>query len=246
MTRRVQVDGDLVIIGDVHLDAGDREVGEFCAMLEETAATCAAMILAGDLFNLWIGRKELQPEHITQVADTLRVVRRRGVQVHYLEGNRDYFIAREYQGDLFDTVTTEGLELQAGGHRLFAAHGDMANLNDRQYHRWRRFSRSSPVWFLFNLLPVGIRIRLAERIEGRFRSTNRDYKIAFPEEEVRSYAEAWFREGVDLVVLGHFHIEKELQASSNGAGRVLVLPEWKGSRRCLRICRGGEVLFQAT
>jgi UDP-2,3-diacylglucosamine hydrolase len=246
MTRQVQVDGDLVIIGDVHLDAGDREVGEFCAMLEETAGTCVAMILAGDLFNLWIGRKDIQREHIKQVADALRAVRRRGVQVHYLEGNRDYFIARECEGDLFDTVTTAGLELQAGGHRIFAAHGDMANLNDRQYHRWRRFSRSSPIWFLFNLLPAGTRMRLAERIESRFRRTNQDYKIAFPEQEVRAYAGAMFREGVDLVVLGHFHIEKDLQASTAGTGRILVLPEWKGSRRCLRIGKGGEVLFQAT
>lgn len=246
MSRRLQVHGDLVFIGDVHLDAGDKEVDEFCTMLEAMALTCGAMVLAGDLFNLWIGRRELQQDHITQVVDTLRKVRERGVQVHYLEGNRDYFIVNAYQGDVFDTVTTEGLEMEAGGYKLFASHGDMANMKDRQYHRWRRFSRSAVIWFLFNLLPRNTRVRFAERIEGRFRRTNQEYKIEFPEKEVCMYADARFQERFDLVVLGHFHVEKDFPADLPSRGRILILPEWKGSRRCLRIREDGEVLFQET
>ncbi len=246
MTGPVEVAGDLVFVGDVHLDAGDRAIESFRFMLEETAATCSSLVLAGDLFNLWIGRKKLEQEHIGQVLETLKRIRSRGTGLHYLEGNRDYFIARHYLGEVFDTVTTDGLELSAGGHRIFTSHGDLANLEDRQYHAWRKFSRSAPVWWLFNRLPRRTRIRMAERAERRFRQTNREYKSGFPEEAVRAYAGRRFGEGFDLVVLGHFHLEKDLNAGPEGRGRILVLPEWKGSRRILRIRKEGETLFQNT
>ena len=51
-------------------------------------------------------------------------------------------------------------------------------------------------------------------------------------------------EEFDLVVLGHFHVEKDLVLEPPGpAGRVMVLPEWKGSRRYLRVGADGRAAF---
>lgn len=84
---------------------------------------------------------------------------------------------------------------------------------------------------------------MSERIEGSMRATNLAYKRRFPEQEVREYADAYFRKGFDLVILGHFHLEKDLDSIGPGGGRILVLPEWKESRRYLRISTGGRVEF---
>ena len=76
------------------------------------------------------------------------------------------------------------------------------------------------------------------------RRTNLAYKQEFPEDQVRVYAEARFREGHDVVVLGHFHIEKDLSSGANGgAGRILVLPEWRESRRHVVARNDGTVEF---
>ena len=66
-------------------------------------------------------------------------------------------------------------------------------------------------------------------------------KREFPEAMVRGYAAARFRAGHDIVVLGHFHIEKDL--AGEAGGRILVLPEWKGSRRHLEIDPSVTVAF---
>ena len=235
--------GDLVFVGDVHLDREDPELEPFCRMLETVARDAGTLVLVGDLFNLWIGGNGPEPDHIRQVLDCLRAIRKNGVAVCYLEGNRDYFIRMHYEGDVFDTVAENGFREVVAGLKVFAIHGDLANPNDRQYRNWRRFSRSKPVRAVLRMLPGRWRTGLAERLENRMRRSNLAYKRSFPEEEVREYAAARFREGDDLVVLGHFHLEKDLRETGPGRGRILVLPEWKGSRRCLRVKADGQVEF---
>ncbi|MBD3866897.1 MAG: metallophosphoesterase [Acidobacteria bacterium] len=234
---------DLVFIGDVHLDRDDPAVEPFCRMLETVAGDAATLVLAGDLFNLWIGGNGPEPDHIRPVLDCLRSIRRSGVAVRYLEGNRDYFIRTHYEGDVFDSVAENGLYEEVAGLRVFSIHGDLANPDDRQYRNWRRFSRSLPVRLLFRACPHRWRTSLADRLESRMRRSNLEYKREFPETAVREYAAGPFRNGCDLVVLGHFHVEKDLPATGPEGSRILVLPEWKGSRRCLRVGADGQARF---
>jgi hypothetical protein len=88
-------------------------------------------------------------------------------------------------------------------------------------------------------------VRLADAIEQRLRGSNRSFKASFPEDAVRAYAAGRLSNGHDTVVLGHFHVEKDLVAKAPSApGRILVLPEWKGSRRHLRCGRDGSIKFE--
>jgi len=217
-------------VGDVHLDLGDPDVAPFTRMLHGLSATCDSLVLMGDLFNLWIGRPGMQLAHQHEVAETLRAIRGRGVAVHYIEGNRDYGIGAAFLGDLFDTAGDQGLELRVAARSLWAIHGDLANRADRRYRAWRRLSRG-PVWRCFSLLPAGLQLRVAGKLETWMRSTNLAFKGAFPRERIGEYASEFVARGHDAVVLGHFHIEKHWQLPAGGS--VYVLPEWKGSRRIL-------------
>lgn len=235
---------DLVYIGDVHLDVGDAHLGDFLLFLDSLVSTAGRVVLAGDLFNLWIGERELEQEHQTAVLARFEALRKRGVVVRYLEGNRDYRIARAYEGRYLDESTAGGLSEHHGGHRIFAIHGDLANPRDRQYRAWRRLSRSAPFWAFFRLLPRNRRLRFAEGLEGRMRSSNLEYKSEFPEAEVRAYGAGFLARGFDTVVLGHFHVEKDLVSTPPAPpGRIFVLPEWKESRRYLRVSADGEIVF---
>ena len=198
----------------------------------------------GDLFNLWIGRPELEQAHHAAVVRKLAELRERGLTVRYIEGNRDYRIGPCYAGRAFDEATDRGIVERFGGRRIVAIHGDLANRADRRYRRWRRVSRSGPAWVLFNLLPRGRRLRLAESLERRLRSTNPEFKAAFPEAQVRDYAGTLLAPDDDALVLGHFHLEKDLAPTADGpAARILVLPDWKSSRRHLRVSPAGEIAF---
>ena len=234
--------GDLVFIGDVHLEQGDSELGAFLDFLGRVGRTSRRIVLMGDLFNLWIGRREMEQPHQTAVLEKLTELRADGVGVRYLEGNRDYRIAAAYAGRALDDSTENSLLERFGGRRLVAVHGDLANPHDLRYRAWRRFSRSAVVWRLFNLLPLARRLRFSRGLEARMRSTNPEFKGEFPEDVVRAYATSILGPQDDALVLGHFHVERELACAGSKA-RILVLPEWKSSRRHLRVDCTGDIAY---
>ena len=235
---------DLAFIGDVHLDRGDPQLRAFLDFLDRLARTSRRIVLMGDLFQLWLGRRDLEQPHQTAVLEKFRELRARGVAVRYLEGNRDYRIGACYAGSAFDNSTEQRIVECIGGRRLVAIHGDLANRQDRRYRTWRRFSRSAAVWLLFNALPRNWRLQLANRLERRLRSSNQEFKREFPEALVREYARSLLGPEDDALVLGHFHVEKDLAPESGGTqGRILVLPEWKSSRRHLRVDAAGRIAF---
>jgi len=231
---------DLIFIGDVHLDRGDPFLERFLEFLERVSRTSRRIVLMGDLFNLWIGRAELEQPHQTAVVTKLEELRERGVFVRYLEGNRDYRIGPCYAGRALDDASGSAVLECHGGKRLVAIHGDLANPADRQYRAWRRLSRTRLAWSIFHLLPRGRRLRFAEGLERRLRTSNPDFKRSFPEAVVRAYAARLLGPRDDALVLGHFHVEQDLASPS---GRVLVLPDWKSTRRHLRVGPEGEIGF---
>jgi UDP-2,3-diacylglucosamine hydrolase len=233
-----------VFVGDVHLDRDDPDLGAFVAYLEGLGRTASRVVLMGDLFNLWIGDAGLEQEHHRTIVRCLRDLRKDGVEVHYLEGNRDYRIARAHAGGAFDTVHAEGLREDWGGRRIWASHGDLVNRHDVQYRSWRRLSRSAPMGWLLSMVPERRRFALAESLERRMRGTNLSMKRAFPEALVREFAAPFLADGADAVVLGHFHAEHELSAGPGGTQRIFVLPEWKGTRRHLRVSAAGGMAFE--
>lgn len=236
---------DVVFVGDVHLDREDAHLDAFLSFLEGLRPSVGRLVFMGDLFNVWIGRRDLEQPHHRSVIERLESLRRDGLVIRYVEGNRDYRIAEGYRGRGLDDATADGVAERIGGLRLFAIHGDLANPHDRQYRAWRRISRSLPAWWVLAAIPRGRRVRFVENLEDRLRGANLGYKQVFPEADVRTYAARYLRQGYDAVVLGHFHVEKDLEAvPPSPPGRILVLPEWKEDRRYLRVTADGEIRFE--
>lgn len=236
---------DLVFIGDVHLDRDDPDLPAFLAYLRGLVPRAGRVVLIGDLFNLWIGVPELEQEHHNAVISCLRAMRSAGTEIHYLEGNRDYRIAAAHLGTTFDAVSDVGLDETWAGRRIFASHGDLVNRRDVQYRIWRRFSRSAAAWRLFSAFPRARRFKIAESFEKSMRATNANMKRVFPEAFVRAFAAPHLGDVGDAVVLGHFHVEKDLLARPTGTGRIIVIPEWKGSRRHLRVDALGAMAIES-
>jgi len=244
MSGPVPAGGKLASVGDVHLDRGDPELEPCLSFLDHLGRTSRRIVFLGDLFNVWLGRKELEQPHQAAVLAKLRALRASGVGIGYVEGNRDFRIAPVYGGDAIDDASCSGLAEEQGGTRLFAAHGDLVNVRDSRYRLWRAVSRSAPVWWLFNRLPATRRLRLAESLERRLRRTNVAYKQEFPEAALREFAADILRRGFDVLVLGHFHVERDFPIGPPGPrGRAVVLPEWKGQRRHLEVDEKGRVEF---
>lgn len=234
---------DAVFVGDVHLERDDPALGDFLGMLQRASENAATVVLLGDLFNLWVARDEFEGPHHRAVLEAFDRMRLSGIEVAYVEGNRDYRVARRHGGSRVTRAVEAELKLVHGGRRIVAVHGDLANPHDRQYRTWRRISRSEWFWRLFLAVPRARRAAWADGLERRMRASNVRFKREVPERDIQAYAARYFREGQDLVILGHFHVERVLPAIPPDTGTAIVLPEWKGSRRHLRVDGAGAYRF---
>jgi UDP-2,3-diacylglucosamine hydrolase len=239
-----RTEGNLVAIADSHMVRHDEELGRFVACLDSLARDTAKLYLLGDIFNIWLGSKRFEMEHMGPVLDALRRLARAGVEVRLVEGNRDFHVADGYLGDPFAAVVPDGEETFFAGRRFWLTHGDLVNEADRQYRMWRRFSKSRALWTAFRALPSGIGTSAGNALEARLRGTNVRHKAYFPQEACERYGRRLIALGYDRILMGHVHLERVLDLESEGrAGKLIVLPDWRSSHRYLRFGADGSERF---
>jgi len=235
---------DLVVVADTHLIRHDDELSRFIAFLESLTGRTEVLYHLGDVFNIWLGNRRFEMEHMTPVLEAMRRLAASGTRLRLVEGNRDFHVEDGYDRDPFEKIEPDGEEREFGGRRLHFAHGDLVNEADRQYRAWRRFSKSRALWGAFRLLPGGAGIALGSFLETRLRGTNVRYKSYFPHETFEAYGRRHVGAGVDRVLLGHIHMEKVLEIDAGARrGRLIVLPDWRSSHRYYRFGADGSEGF---
>jgi UDP-2,3-diacylglucosamine hydrolase len=213
----------VALIADAHLGGPGGPGAPLAGQLRALPGLgCDRLLLLGDLFQVWVGDRRYETEDVRVVVGALRELRRAGVWVGYVEGNRDFFLDGSVYADAFDELATE-IALECDGRRVLAVHGDGLNERDRRYRFWRWLSKSSPSRLLFRRLPGPVARFLVGGTERRLARTNFRHKQRIPDEVIRRYAQARLREGYDLVLLGHFH-EERLYRLEGGEARIL--PAW--------------------
>ncbi|HJV23766.1 MAG TPA: VanZ family protein [Holophagaceae bacterium] len=174
--------------------------------LREAAAARpdADWLFLGDVFDVWVGIPAMETQAQAAFLTWVDGRRAAGAWVGLWLGNREYFLDRH--AGRFDLLG-EGTGGRLAGEGLAFEHGDLINASDRAYRTWNLLSRSGLLWAAFRLLPGPWAHGLATAIERRLRTTNREYKLAFPEaafgEAARAVAPATF-------LTGHFHTEQRV------------------------------------
>jgi UDP-2,3-diacylglucosamine hydrolase len=213
----------VALIADAHLSGPGGPAGPLVAQLEALPAQgCRRLVLMGDLFQAWVGFRSFETPDVAAVAAALRKLRSAGVEVEYVEGNRDFFLAGSPYADAFDRVALE-TAFEVGGVRYLAVHGDGLNDRDWQYRFWRSLSKSFLTRFVVGSIPRTLAHRMVHSTERRLSQTNFKHRAALPEEAIRRYAERRLAEGHDVLLLGHFHEPRVWQVSG---GEVRLLDAW--------------------
>jgi len=220
--------GRTAIIADSHLGGPGGEAGPLIEQLEALPDQgCERLVLLGDIFQAWVGFPHFETPEIAAVVPVLRRLRRGGMPVHYIEGNRDFFLDAGPYADAFDSVVRE-LAFEVDGVRYLAVHGDGLNDADRQYLFWRWLSKSAPAGFGFRHLPRRLARRLVATTEQRLSKTNFKHKIEIPEAVIRAWGDRRLAEGYDVLLLGHFHEERHWHQPG---GEIRLLEAWYTGRR---------------
>jgi UDP-2,3-diacylglucosamine pyrophosphatase LpxH len=222
------VSAPIAILADAHLGGPG---GGAEPLVRQLAALpglgCRRLVLLGDLFQAWIGFPRFATADVAAVVAALRALRAQGVEVDYVEGNRDFFLAGSPYADAFDRLALE-VAFTLDGTRYLAVHGDGLNDGDWQYRFWRRLSKSAPVRALVRRTPRRLAHRMVHSTERRLSQTNFKHRRALPEAAIRRYAERRLAEGHDVLLLGHFH---EPRVWSVAGGEVRLLDAWFRTRQ---------------
>lgn len=234
-----------VFLSDAHLNEDDIHTRNFVSFAEKAAAENAALFLLGDVFDLWFGSPGLTFGFQKPVISRLRELRRNGLRLYYVEGNRDFYLKKHHEGHTFDAVAEEEMKAAVGGKTLYLSHGDTVNRADIVYRFWKALSKNRLAFEAVSALPPSMFLPLADRLERKLKRTNRRYRGSFPEKECREFALRRFAAGVDFVILGHFHSERLLRFAQGQATKVLaVLPSWREEWRHFFLTAEGEFGFR--
>ena len=217
----------VALIADSHLGGPGGPAGPLVAQLEALPAQgCRRLVLMGDIFQAWIGFRSFETPDVAAVVAVLRELRRKGVRVEYVEGNRDFFLAGSPYADAFDLIALE-TSFQVAGVRYLAVHGDGLDDKDWKYRFWRKLSKSAPVRLAVRAIPGPLAHRLVHSTERKLSRTNFKHRTHLPEGAIRSYAERRLAGEFDILLLGHFHEPRRWRVQG---GEVRLLQAWFESR----------------
>lgn len=223
--------GQIFVIGDSHigLSYGSEEpIVAWLARLE--ALRPKALYLNGDLFHYLIAHPTFRTSSVDKVFDAFRAARDRGLPIHYVEGNRDFFLKGSF---VEESVTDIALEyaVEAGDKRYLVVHGDMINDRDWPYRFWRSVSKNPVSKLGINFIPMNAARRFVHDVEERLAKTNFKHKSRLPLELMEAYARRRAADGYTHIVFGHFHQKLVVP----GPATVAILPAWYESGEAMVI-----------
>jgi UDP-2,3-diacylglucosamine pyrophosphatase LpxH len=225
--------GQIYVIGDSHIGLADGSERAINAWLDRFAALePRALYLNGDLFHYLIAHPKFRTPSVEKVMAKFREIRDRGIAIHYVEGNRDFFLRNSFVEDAVTDIALE-YSVPAGTNRYLIVHGDMINDRDWPYRFWRRASKNPVSRLGLELIPKKMARDFVDGVEKRLASSNFKHKSALPLELMKKYGQGRARNGFTHVVFGHFH--QKLEMPVGRSMMVTILPPWYETGEAMRI-----------
>ncbi|UCD37107.1 MAG: UDP-2,3-diacylglucosamine diphosphatase [Fidelibacterota bacterium] len=217
-------------ISDVHLTLDDgepeqerrRHLFKFFDMIGQSGGT---LFIVGDFFDFWFEYNHVIPKRYFDVVSQLRQLRTRGVEIHFILGNHDYWTNDFLNSSMGIQVYPDTAEVEIDGHRIHLTHGDGLLAEDTGYRLMRKILRSRVTVFLYRCLHPDLGIKLAQSASRLSRKNNPprgNQDATF--DELSQYAHDRWAEGYDIVIMGHYHLNR-LHIGQDGRS-FLCLGDW--------------------
>lgn len=208
-----------ILFSDVHLrDPDSPKTQRVILFLEQIASRHDQIFILGDLFDVWPGTTEFLIERFGNVLRTLRKLVVEGKTIHYIEGNHDFRLGEYFSNDLGIQIHSDRFETMFGSKRVLLEHGDLGNSRDRAYRTLRTILRSPILHFALKAVPSKFIFDLGVRSSTLSRDVQK--KAPPPIDRIRQIfreaAEDRFRQGFDVVIMGHTHIPDHHVAEIDG------------------------------
>lgn len=164
-----------------------------------------ALYLVGDLFDFWFEWYHVVPKYWFPVLFRFRWLIESGISVNFITGNHDFYTGTYLQKEIGIACFDEFHEFRVDSKRFFVAHGDGYAQKDRGYRFLKKIIRNRFSIFLYKtVVPADLGMQIAKWFSHSSRRLVKIEKAGWAEEYYR-FARVKFKEGFDVVVLGHIH-----------------------------------------
>ncbi len=202
----------LSVLSDLHIQDSHDPAYEALLRILKNQNSEDVLVLAGDIFDLFVGNKTLFKTRYDKFLILLKKICEQGTEVHYIEGNHDFHLSSVFSRLPQFFLHSSAFEAHWGNCRFWIAHGDLVDLKDYRYLSLRTFFRS-PLMQLFVATAPDSWI---EWIGQTSSQKSREHRPRMPDqlppdqlqqlrEKYRSYAEKKMSFGYNFVILGHCH-----------------------------------------
>lgn len=155
----------VVVISDLHLSVDEPAVlRAFLSFIDQILedSNCGALLVLGDLFEVWVGDDRPLDLASRLVAEGFRAVSDSGRPVYMMHGNRDFLLGDKFCKRARSTLLPDVAVLAAHGQRIALCHGDTLCTDDVPYQAFRAQVRT-PEWRkAFLAKPLAVREQLAQ------------------------------------------------------------------------------------
>ncbi len=217
----------IFFFSDVHLGLHDKQREKekerrLLAFLSHVEEHGEQLFIVGDLFDYWFEYKHVVQRGYHHVISKLATLVEKGITIHYMAGNHDFWIGDFFSNDLGITVHKDPFAITLRNKKFFFHHGDGLALRDTGYRILKKILRSKINIFLYSLIHPDWTAPIAHGSSHTSReyTGNKEYgetdgMIIFATDKIKN--------GFDIVIMGHRHTPMELKIDS---GVYLNLGDW--------------------
>jgi len=216
----------------------------FLRFLDLEKERMSHLVILGDLFEFFFGFKSVsskeQPFPFTEylpVLEALQILFRYGIHIKYFEGNHDFFLDSVFseQFQIEVEVHPGGGEEWLAGRKAFIAHGDLSNPKQWKYRAFRKVLKNQWTYGLMQWAGPRLSCHIAQWLSQMSYQKYHTGQPSHPPPAFKAFAHRKFREGFEIVILGHSHFPEDEEEWFDGRRcRYFNIGDWQTHRSFLR------------
>ncbi|MFH1755409.1 MAG: UDP-2,3-diacylglucosamine diphosphatase [Candidatus Latescibacterota bacterium] len=205
----------MVFVSDTHFkrryapDEKDRRE-RFLSFLGRLHAG-SVLVLLGDIFDFYFEHRSTIPKHYFDIFYALCGCVQRGVRVHFLGGNHDYWTKNFLQDGLGIIVHKKRILFACQGRKILCVHGDLAMSGDVGYKILRTVIQSRPVIAAAGLLHPDLLEAIAAFVSQKSKSQQSGSHETIAHALGAAAGGRFFEQQNDVFVMGHIHHPHHVQ-----------------------------------
>ncbi|CCQ12432.1 UDP-2,3-diacylglucosamine hydrolase [Pseudoalteromonas luteoviolacea B = ATCC 29581] len=213
-------------ISDLHLSENRLDIRQaFYAFLDEHMTTNVdALYILGDFFEVWVG-DDNSNEFTSGIAAKLKSLSKKGINVFFIHGNRDFLIGNDFAKSAAMTLLPEQVVINLYGTQTVILHGDEMCTQDLAYQAFRKKSRG---WWwprLMLAMPLWYRKRVAQKAREKSKLSQMDKPLEILDVTLEAVQDMFERHQVKNMIHGHTHRPNTHFNEVEGSTRT-VLGDW--------------------